>query len=501
MLKNVRKPLSIKNLFAYIIFGMICLTFVFVGLGGDQGVSTGGAAAIVNDSVISIAEFSESMRRQERQYSAFFKNLPPAQRREQSRALQSRTLEVLIRAEVAAQSAEDVGLVASAPEIADFIMDFAFLKEQGQFQPEMYENFLEANGYTVKIFEEKVRKHLLFAKLRNLFLTAMQVSQLESQRQNALKSSKVNLQFVSFDNNDIKKNYKPQAQELDDFLKNSLNRIQQYYDTHKNEFTSEEQVRARHILIKADLGDKEAQAKAFAKIKTLAERAKKEDFGKLASEFSEDPGSKDKGGDLGYFNRGQMLPAFDRVAFKEKSGQVSAPVKTPYGYHIIKVEDKKAAKQQDFESVKKQIAKKLMAEDSFPKVLDGLRKDLKSQDASGVDKFIRRYTFKWQNTGDFSVDNENIPKMGRGEEIYKALWNSTKHVDPGQILPELIESDGNYYVIKLLDIKKETRQEKEDSFDKSWRLTQRRGSEAFDAWLDHWQTSAQIRKNHKILGK
>ena len=503
MLKKVRKPLSLKTLAAYIIFGMICLTFVFVGLDGNQGFSTGGAAAVVNGSVISIADFREIVRRQEDQYRMLFKSLPPAKRREQSKIFRARILEDMIRNEVTSQSAEEVGLLISDSEVLDYIAsEIPVFQEEDRFQPERYERFLKAKRYTAEFFEDKIRKFLISIKLKDSFIRALHVSRLESRRQSDLKDSKVKLKFISFDNSNIKENYKPQPQEMEDFLKNSSERIQQYYDTHGNEFMSEEQVKARHILIKAKSGDKKAEAKALEKVKALAERAKSEDFGKLALEWSEDSGSKEKKGDLGYFGRGKMVPEFEKVAFSAKLGELSEPVKTSYGYHIIKVEDRKPAEKQSLDSVKKQIAKKLVAEDSFSKVVDGLREKLKSQDNSEVDKFVNRYKFKWEDTGDFSIDHENIPKIGRGERIYEALFKP-ESIGPGNLIPELIESDGNYYIVKLLDMNVESEKvesEDESDFEEILRLSRRRGNEALNSWLDNWEETAYIRRNDKIVG-
>jgi peptidyl-prolyl cis-trans isomerase C len=129
--------------------------------------------------------------------------------------------------------------------------------------------------------------------------------------------------------------------------------IEQYYRSNQSQF---EQVRARHILIRAE-ADQEDSAGAEAEKKRAAKReeARKkaesllariragEDFAKLASEFSEDPGSKSKGGDLDYFSRGQMVPEFEAAAFALKPGEVSQLVETQFGFHIIKVEDRRIA--------------------------------------------------------------------------------------------------------------------------------------------------------------
>ena len=126
-----------------------------------------------------------------------------------------------------------------------------------------------------------------------------------------------------------------------------------YYEGNKKEFQQPEQIKARHILVKT-----EDEAKAVRK-----ELETNKDFAALAKDKSTGP-SKTKGGDLGWFGRGQMVPEFEQVAFSLKKGEISDVVKTKFGYHIIKVNDKKKASEKSYEMVKKQIEDKLKQQKS-----------------------------------------------------------------------------------------------------------------------------------------
>ena len=119
-----------------------------------------------------------------------------------------------------------------------------------------------------------------------------------------------------------------------------------------------EQVRARHILFRVTKPEEDAAAKAKAEdvVKQLKAGA---DFAQLAKKLSEDPGSKDKGGDLGFFGRGQMDAAFEKAAFALKPNEISAPVKSTYGYHVIQVLERKEAKGPEFEKAKAELKKRL----------------------------------------------------------------------------------------------------------------------------------------------
>ena len=129
----------------------------------------------------------------------------------------------------------------------------------------------------------------------------------------------------------------------------------------------EEEVRARHILIRAAAGDEKASKAAEDKIKAAIERLNKgEDFTKVATEITEDPSGKANGGDLGYFAKEQMVPEFSDVAFTLDKGKISAPLKTQFGWHVIKVEDKRQKPAPSFDEVKPQleafVARKAQAE-------------------------------------------------------------------------------------------------------------------------------------------
>ncbi len=138
---------------------------------------------------------------------------------------------------------------------------------------------------------------------------------------------------------------------------------QAYYNEHPQEFVQQEAVRVSHILIrvKADADEaqrKEAHDKAAEILKKLRSG---EDFAKLADEYSEGPGAK-RGGDLGWILPGSMDPAFDKVAFSLAEGEVSGIVETPFGYHLIKVTEKRDPRKLDFEWVKKSILRKIEQE-------------------------------------------------------------------------------------------------------------------------------------------
>ncbi len=143
--------------------------------------------------------------------------------------------------------------------------------------------------------------------------------------------------------------------------------LRDFYEKHKSEMGGGSQIRASHILVKT-----EGEAKNI-----LEQIRKGADFAKLAKEKSIDKGSAAKGGDIGFFSKGQLVPEFDRAASNLKEGEVGGPVKTRFGYHIIKVTGRKEGQVADFEKVKDQLAGAVKAEkkdEAFKAYVNDLKK-------------------------------------------------------------------------------------------------------------------------------
>jgi peptidyl-prolyl cis-trans isomerase C len=146
--------------------------------------------------------------------------------------------------------------------------------------------------------------------------------------------------------------------------------VKAYYDKHKEEFIPTTQIKASHILVKT-----EDEAR-----KVLARLKKGEKFGDIAKAVSVDTGSAKNGGDLGYFSKGQMVPEFEKAAASLKVGDISVPVHTQFGYHIIKVTDKKKGAPIEFEKIKDMISQRLSGEkqkDAFDQYIAELKKNYK----------------------------------------------------------------------------------------------------------------------------
>ena len=163
----------------------------------------------------------------------------------------------------------------------------------------------------------------------------------------------------------------------------SEDEMKSYYDSHKDEFTTPESVHVRHILIKVDKdASEEDKQKAREKAEDLLAKIKAgEDFEKVASEFSDDTTTKSKGGDLGFITKGRVVKQFEDAAFALKPGEVSGVIETAFGYHIIKVDEKKDESIEPYETAKESIKQKLLKERLKSEVPQYINKVLKDAGA------------------------------------------------------------------------------------------------------------------------
>ena len=208
------------------------------------------------------------------------------------------------------------------------------------------------------------------------FIQSMVISDLAKQKGfDRIPAIKEQLQF--FSDNFLANEYL--KQEIAQKVTVSDDELKSYYDSHKDEFKTQDMVKARHILVRVDnSASDDEKKKAKERTELYLKKIKDgEDFAKLASDFSDDPGSKAKGGDLDFFPRGRMVRPFEDAAFSLKPGQTSGIVETQFGFHIIKVEDRKDSSVESFDVVKERLSQKLSQDRTRKELTDFIDKAMK----------------------------------------------------------------------------------------------------------------------------
>jgi peptidyl-prolyl cis-trans isomerase D len=337
---------------------------------------------------ITVSRFRQAYQRQMQAYRAQFGGNVDERMLKQL-GIDQRIVQQMIEEETGLAEASRLGISATDEEVRTRIATMPGLLENGQFIGEQrYRQLLQMQNppMTPNDFEEQIRRGVTLEKLHAALTNWITLSDKEIEEEFKRRNEKVKLAVVSFPADKFREGLDATDAELAAYYeahKNELkipekrkvkyalvdmpairNRtqippqdIQRTYEDNLQQYSTPEQVRASHILLKTEGKDDAAVKKQAEEL--LARVKAGADFPQLATKYSEDDASKTKGGDLDFFPKGQMVPEFDKAAFSMKPGEISDIVKTQFGYHIIKVTDKKAAITKPLEEVRAQIEDQL----------------------------------------------------------------------------------------------------------------------------------------------
>lgn len=392
MLKVLRDNLKYLSWILWVVI-LIFIAFVFVDFGGGLSGGSGGrsAAATVGGEEISYTDFQREYRRLEGQYrQAFGENFTPEMAEQMQLPL--RALDRLVDERLLLGEAEDRGIQASDAEVRETILEIPGMKDAaGGFvgQP-TYERFVRANGYSVRDFEHAMRKEIQLAKLNAIFSASIMVTDADVEKSYRDQAERAAIRYLVlppgkyqseaqvlpaeiasyFDAH--KEEFRlPQQRVVNYLLVDTVRTrakmtfekadLEAYYNAHLADWKQEEQVRARHILLKVD--DRRSASQAESAITELKSRVEAgEEFAELATALSDDPASKPRGGDLGFFGRGRMLKEFEDAAFQAKPKTLVGPLRTSFGFHLLEVLERREAGQRPFSEVEGQVRTKLAAD-------------------------------------------------------------------------------------------------------------------------------------------
>ena len=318
----------------------------------------------------------------------------------------------------------------------------------------------------VSEFEENVKHDIAIRRLESLITAGVTVSDQEVRDTFRKSGTKIKFDYAVISADDLRKQINPSDADLEAFFKKNAARyanavpeqrsityfaftpdqapggvqqptqqeIQQYYTAHQSEYATPEQARSRHILIKVDPG---ADAKTDAAAKAKAEGILKElqggaNFAELAKKYSDDPGSKDTGGELGFAQRGRMVPEFDNAIFTQKIGDYKL-IKTQYGYHIVQVEERQAAHTQQLNEVLPTIQATLIREKSAAAQENYARALTSEAIKNGLDKTAAAHHLQVVTTPPVGEQGV-IAALPDGSQLLAKAFQS-KQGDPAQYAP------------------------------------------------------------------
>lgn len=485
-----QRNLSFKSVAAMVLFGMIILVFVLMS-GNSQQMTGVGYAAQVNNAYISLRDLDAETSRVERSFGQMFGQLGGAQRS----FMTSQALNSLIQGELINQYAEKARIFATDHEIKEVIVrDLPYFQEDGRFRRDRYEQILEANRLTPGEFEEKLRKDRKTQRVRLLMEAASSPLKLELEKKKQLAETQMNFAFVRLDKAVAVEGMAVSEADVDAKLADAAfkSRVEADFAREPLRYDTPEEVRAQHILIKVDPSNPESDAPAKKKIDEIRAQAAGQDFGALAARVSEDLGSKANKGDLGFFSRGKMVPEFEAVAFAAKVGELSEPVRSPFGYHLIKVTERKEAKKAELKDVERQIAKRLINEERYEAELKTLEEVLAAKDLGAVNAQLAKMGVKWQETGFVEIGSDFIPSMGSREATQAAFRLGAANPLSGIVR----ESDGSGHKF-VIQFKGQSSKPAVEPVSAEL-LARERSSERLTQWLEGLQKEAKILRNPSV---
>ena len=460
MLQSIRS--HAQGWIAWVIVGLIILTFALFGIDqyarGDKVV----VVAEVNGENITGNDFLTLYNRQKTRLQEQFGDMYDQVVKDEE--LREQVLDSLVESEVMRQWAKDNGMMISNQQLASAIHSASVFQQDGQFSETVYEEVLLRNGLNIARFEYEQRQFLLENQFRSLINSARFATDYEVNQLAELQGQERDVSYLRIDQRPFLKTVQVTDEQVNavyqanltdyvepekvsvDYIDLSQAEIAKgievndeiiaaYYNENKSLFTLPEKRHAKHILISLEADTPEAEAAAQA---TLAEVQAKiaagDSFEELAKIYSKDPGSASSGGDLGSFEQGMMVPEFDEAVFSMEIGQVSQPIKTDFGYHLIKLEGIDAKKSQPFETVKAEVTQQYKmqeAERQYFELLEQLNTIVYEQtdslepaaDALGLKVQTSEMFSRAGGPGDI-LSNAKIQLTAFSEELLKAHLNS-----------------------------------------------------------------------------
>jgi peptidyl-prolyl cis-trans isomerase D len=471
-----------------LICGAMAITLI-PGVGNNDTLSKPGVVAKVNGEDVTAEQVRETARemaqQQAQQYGA------------QASMIMSflisqdtpRAAEQLIDKQALLADAQRMGLKSSPQEVKDELQHGRYAGvffPGGNFIGEAeYQNLLQQHNLTPATFEDSVGKEIVISKLQTLITGGASVSDAAIRQEFVKQDTKVKFDYAVLKEDDIKKGLHPTAEELkafyDSHLKSYTNSIpekrkikyvvldtakvqagvqvthddlQAYYNQHRDQYRVAEQAKVSHILIKTPLpgadgkvdekGVAEAQKRAEDLLKQLKAGAKFED---LAKKYSEDPGSAKEGGSLGWIGKGRTVPEFEKAAFSLPKGQMSGLVKSSYGFHIIRVDDRQDAHMKTLDEVKGEIepiVKQQKTQEIAQKQAEDLLQQAKTQglDAAAAAKGVSVMT------SDFFGRSDVVPGLGPSPQLMDSVFGAAEKTPP-----EMAATSQGFAVFQLLAVK------------------------------------------------
>jgi peptidyl-prolyl cis-trans isomerase D len=359
--------------------------------------------------------------------------------------LEDRAWSSLVSEELIAQEIEDSGIAVSDELVFQAIwnspppevLQSEYFQTEGQFDINKYRASLRQNPDGWKPLESVYRQNLAKQILQQRVIAGIYVSELELREKFSEENETARVSYVFVDPLSI-------AQDEVD-----LNRgeVERYYSEHKEDFTMQAEAKLNYVDIPKSPSDYDDTRAKNEIMRILGEVQAGEDFAELASSYSDDLMSADSGGDLGFFGRGTMTEEFEEIAFSLEPGEVGGPVKTRYGYHILKVEEKKTENGEDIVRAR-HILIEVAPSDATIEALAQTASELAGFAAeNGLEQAAKEFGYDMQITPAFTSNTRFVPGVG----IFPTVINFAIENPEGTLIPRLHENEESILIFEVAE--------------------------------------------------
>ena len=456
--------------------GLVCLAFVFLYVPAFQPTPppTGALTdvlATIGDQQITVGQFRAVYLRQLQSYQAQSGDEVTAEIL-QSMGVDRQILQQMIDEYAGLQEAERLGVTVTDAEVRERIFSFPAFQQNGQFigEPAYVQVLRQQTPPTTPVdFEEEIRRSLMLERLQTAVTTWITVTDEDLQREHVRRTEKIHVSTISFRADDFREGIEatdddvaalfeenatdytvPEKRRLRFVLidipamKESFTpsnaEVQDYYDNNLERYTEPEGLRASHVLLRTEGKDPaEVQTQAEA---IVAEARNGADFAELARQYSDDEGTKEIGGDLGAISPGQTVPEFEGAAFALEQGEISDPVSSLFGVHIIKATEKTGGTSQPLDEVRESIVD-LLKQESADSRASALAQAMAAEiaTAADLDPAARRRGFEPQESG-FAAPGEPILGLGYSSTVSAQAFQ----LEQGQVAGPIQTPSGPVFV-------------------------------------------------------
>ncbi|MFQ5640648.1 MAG: peptidylprolyl isomerase [bacterium] len=447
-----------QNLREYTKVILVILVLAFVGtIVFDWGMNllgmktTRNVVGKVNGAEITVTQYEQAYANQRENFRNRTGNEPNDS---QADFLRNQAWEALVQEHLIQQTLAKKNIAAHDKEIVHLLFNDppeflksqeVFQNEQKQFDMAKYQAALYAPGSSAqwKYVEDILRQSLPYDKFQERLRASVRVTDEEVKMDYIVRNQKVNVKYIFFDPNKL----------LSKEIEITEEMRQQYYKQHQEDFKEEEKRKIDYVIFSTNATAEDSSAQ-WELARSLLERAQNgEDFSELAEIYSQDPGTKDKGGDLGYFETGAMLKPFEEAAFGAKVGEIVGPVVTNYGLHLIKVDDKKREDNKDKVKARHILIKLEASRKTYSTARDDALYFAEEAKNAGFEELAKEMNLEIKSTDFFIKGNGFVPVLGLNKGASNFIFRNEKDK-----VGSAEEMNQGFFVYTISEIQKEREQ-------------------------------------------